>query len=119
MQAAWHRGTGSTVEHLAPFVARVIAVDREPSMLEAARRRLARFDNVEFRDDDLASLSIEEGRVDVAIVSLVMVYVAEPAAAVREIARILRPGGRLLVVDMISHDRETYRHTMVTRFGVE
>jgi ArsR family transcriptional regulator len=45
-------------------------------------------------------------------VSLVMISVAEPETAVREIARILRPGGPALVVDMVPHDRESYRHTM-------
>ncbi len=105
-------GTGPQAEHLAPFVRRVLAVDREPSMLEAARRRLSRFDNVEFLQDDVTRLSIGAGKVDAAVVSLVMVYVPQPLDAVREAARILRKGGRLLIVDMVAHDREGYRHTL-------
>ncbi len=105
-------GTGMTTEQLAPVVRRVIAVDREPEMLNTARRRLERFDNVEYHQDDLAALSIADGSVDAAIVSLVMVYMPEPEAATREVARILKPGGRVMVVDLVSHDREVYLHTM-------
>ncbi len=105
-------GTGMTTEQLAPVVRRVIAVDREPEMLNTARRRLERFDNVEYHQDDLTALSIADGSVDAAIVSLVMVYMHEPEAATREVARILKPGGRAMVVDLVAHDREVYLHTM-------
>lgn len=105
-------GTGGTAEYLAPVVRKVIAIDREASMLDAARKRLARFDNVEFRQDDLADLSLGDADADVAIVSLVMVYMADPQEVVRGIARILRPGGILLIIDLVAHDRENYRHTM-------
>ncbi len=105
-------GTGMTTELLAPVVHRVIAVDREPEMLNTARRRLERFDNVEYHQDDLAGLSIADGSIDAAIVSLVMVYMPEPKAATREVARILKPGGRAMVVDLVAHDREVYLHTM-------
>ena len=105
-------GTGSTAETLAPAVRKVIAVDREAAMLKAARKRLARFDNVDFLQSDLSDLAIADVSVDVAIISLVMVYVPNPERVIGEASRILRPGGRLMVVDMVSHDRETYRHTM-------
>jgi ArsR family transcriptional regulator len=105
-------GTGSTAELLAPVVGKVIAVDREPAMLDAARKRLERFDNVELLRDDVTGLSIGDEQVDAAIVSLVMVAVGEPEAVVREVARILRPGGLAMVVDMVPHDRESYRHAM-------
>ncbi|MHC4317445.1 MAG: ArsR/SmtB family transcription factor [Planctomycetota bacterium] len=105
-------GTGSTAELLAPVVRKVIAADREPQMLDAARKRLERFGNVEFLRVDVTDLSIGDEQIHAVIVSLVMISVAEPQAAVREIARILRPGGLLLIVDMAPHDRESYRHTM-------
>ncbi len=105
-------GTGTTAELLAPVVKTVIAVDREPAMLQAARRRLAGLDNIDYREDDVESLSLETGSVDAAIVSLVMAYVAEPQAALAETARILRAGGRALIVDMVAHERESYLHTM-------
>ncbi|MHC4141229.1 MAG: ArsR/SmtB family transcription factor [Planctomycetota bacterium] len=105
-------GTGCTAELLAPVVGRVIAVDREPAMLDAARKRLDRFDNVELVRGDVTGLSLGDEQVHAAILSLVMVSLGEPQVAVREIARILRPGGLALVVDMVPHDRESYRHTM-------
>ena len=106
-------GTGNAAEHLAPVVGKVIAVDREPAMLEAARKRLAGFDNVEFRPGDLTeALPFPDRAVDAVVVFLVMVYIPEPASALIEMARILRPGGMVLIVDLVAHDRESYRHTM-------
>jgi ubiquinone/menaquinone biosynthesis C-methylase UbiE len=105
-------GTGQVAESLAPFVARVVAVDASPQMLDAARARLAGAANVELRPGALEALPLEDGVLDAAIVFLVLHYVAEPAAALAEAARTLRPGGRLLVVDMAPHDREEYRHAM-------
>ncbi len=105
-------GTGDAARFLAPVAARVIAVDREPAMLDAARRRLPDRDNVEYRVGDLCELPIDDATLDAAILSLVLHYVEQPAVAFGEITRCLRPGGRLIVVDMLSHDREAYRHRM-------
>src|SRR3954468_21332256 len=105
-------GTGQTTATLAPFVGRVIAVDDSTAMLAAARRRLADRDNVDLRSGRLEDLPIEDGALDAAILSLVLHFVVDPAAALAEAARTLRVGGRLLVVDMLPHEREEYRTTM-------
>ena len=105
-------GTGDASERLAPLVRRVVAVDREPAMLDAARRRLAGLANVEFRQGELHALPLRDGEVDAAVIFLVLHHVADVAAAVGEAARTLRPGGRVLVVDMVRHDREAYARTM-------
>ena len=105
-------GTGQMAASLAPFVARVIAVDGSPAMLEAARARLAGAPNVDVREGELESLPIEPGTLDAAVAFLVLHYVAEPADALAQAARALRPGGRLVVVDMMPHDREEYRQAM-------
>lgn len=105
-------GTGRMAEALAPFVSKLVAVDDSPAMLEAAKERLARFDHVEVRRGRLEALPVEDGALDVALVSLVLHHLPEPAKAVAEAARVLKPGGRLLIVDMLPHDREEYRQEM-------
>lgn len=105
-------GTGNAAEFLAPFVRKVIAVDREKAMLDAARKRLAAFSNAEFRQGELAALPIGDGEIDAAMIYLVLHHVEDPDAAVKDTARTLRPGGVLLIVDMVAHDRESYRYTM-------
>lgn len=105
-------GTGQITQSLAPFVRRVIAVDGSPAMLDAARARLAGLENVETREGELESLPVADGELDAAVAFLVLHYVTEPAEALAQAARALRPGGRLLVVDMMPHDREEYVQAM-------
>jgi ubiquinone/menaquinone biosynthesis C-methylase UbiE/DNA-binding transcriptional ArsR family regulator len=105
-------GTGRWSERLAPFAARVIAVDGSAAMLEAARARLGRFANVEVRKGQLERLPIDDRQLDVAAIVLTLHHVAEPRAALAEAARTLKEGGRLLIVDMQPHDREEYQREM-------
>lgn len=105
-------GAGQVAETLAPCVHRVIAVDDSAAMLQAARRRLRGHANVELRRGRLESLPIDDGALDAATCVLVLHHVPDPARALAEAARVLRPGGRLLVVDMLPHDREHYRQQM-------
>jgi ubiquinone/menaquinone biosynthesis C-methylase UbiE/DNA-binding MarR family transcriptional regulator len=105
-------GTGQVSAALAPFVGRVIAVDSSAAMLQAARRRLTGFDNIDLRRGELEALPIDDTRLDVAILMLVLHHVPEPQQAVKEVARVLKPGGRIIVGDMLPHDRESYRQQM-------
>jgi ubiquinone/menaquinone biosynthesis C-methylase UbiE/DNA-binding transcriptional ArsR family regulator len=105
-------GTGQTTALLAPYVDRVVAVDESSAMLGAARKRLGDRPNVELRSGRLEELPVDDGSVDVAVLSLVLHFVVDPAAVIAESARILRPDGRLLVVDMLPHERDEYRTTM-------
>jgi ArsR family transcriptional regulator len=109
-------GTGQLSAALAPFVARVIAIDRSAEMLQAARRRLKEVgdaaSNVEVRRGDLESLPLADGELDAATLMLVLHHLPDPAAALREAARVIKPGGRLLIADMLPHDREEYRQQM-------
>jgi ArsR family transcriptional regulator len=105
-------GTGQMSEALAPHVARVLAIDGSADMLRAARARLQGCPNVEIREGALEALPIEDGGLDAAIVSLVLHHQPEPARVIAEAARVLRPGGRLLVVDMLPHDRVEYQQQM-------
>jgi len=105
-------GTGRVTEALAPFVERVVALDSSSAMLDAARARLERFSNVEVREGQLESLPLGEDELDVAALFLALHYLPEPERALAEVRRVLRPGGRLLVVDMMPHDREDLRRRM-------
>jgi ubiquinone/menaquinone biosynthesis C-methylase UbiE/DNA-binding transcriptional ArsR family regulator len=105
-------GTGAVSAVLAPFVAHVVAVDASAAMLQAAKKRLHGLDNVDLRRGELEALPIDDGRLDLATLMLVLHHVPEPDKALRELARVLKPGGRLLMVDMLPHDRESYRHQM-------
>ena len=105
-------GTGQVSAALAPFVARVVAVDASAAMLQAARRRLHSFDNVDLRRGELEALPLDAARLDAATLMLVLHHVPEPRRALADVARVLKPGGRLIVVDMLPHDRESYRQQM-------
>lgn len=105
-------GTGRLAELLAPFVGRVVGVDRSVEMLGAAGARLTDAANVDLRLGELEALPVTDGELDAALVFLVLHYVPDPPAALAEAARALRPGGRLLVVDMIRHGREDLRDAM-------
>lgn len=106
-------GTGQLSEVIAPFVRQVIAVDESAAMLKAARARLAPLDNVELRSGSIEELPVEAGTLDVAILSLVLHYVADPVPVLTGIRRALKPRvGKLLLVDMLPHDRAEYRQTM-------
>lgn len=105
-------GTGQITEALAPFVKKVVAIDSGGAMLTAARKRLKPFDNVELRAGDLAALPIDDATLDAAVVYLVLHHLSDPAIVLREVHRVLKPGGRVLLVDMTRHDREEYRQQM-------
>lgn len=105
-------GTGDALAVLAPLVGRAIGVDREPAMLAAAHRRLERVANVDLRQGSLEDPPLGDGEVDVALLMLVLHHLDDPGAVLAAAARALKPGGRLVVLDMVAHDRESYRRTM-------
>jgi ArsR family transcriptional regulator len=105
-------GTGRTADVLAPFVTRVIAVDASEEMLAAARERLAAHQNVDVRHGTLEALPLDDASVDAAHLGLVLHHIADPATVLNEAARVVKPGGRLLITDMLPHDRDEYRQQM-------
>ena len=105
-------GTGQLTETVAPYVRRVISVDGSTDMLDAARHRLGGAQNVELRQGELENLPIDSGELDVAMLSLVLHYSPSPARALAEVGRVVRKSGRVLVVDMLPHDRQEYQQQM-------
>ena len=105
-------GTGQVASALAPFVARVIAVDRSGEMLQAARRRVRDLPTAEVRRGELEALPIADGELDAATLMLVLHHLPDPGAALAEAHRALKSGGRLVIADMLPHDHEEYRQQM-------
>jgi ArsR family transcriptional regulator len=105
-------GTGQISEALAPYATRIIAIDGSPEMLASARARLDRYGNVEVRQGALEALPIDSGTLDVAIASLVLHHQPDPPRVLAEAARVLKPNRRVLVVDMLPHERTEYQQQM-------
>lgn len=108
-------GTGYLTERLAPHVGNVIGIDNSAEMLAAARQRTADLDNVDLHEGDLAALPIEDGTCDAAMLSLVLSYVEEPSAILAEAARVVKPQGGLIVVDLMPHSDDDFRRQMNQR----
>jgi ArsR family transcriptional regulator len=104
-------GDGSFALLLAQAATRVIAVDSSQKMLDVAREQALRngVANVEFRLGDMEELPIDDGSVDLAIFSQSLHHAGHPERAVREAWRILRPGGRTVVLDLAKHRFEEAR----------
>jgi ArsR family transcriptional regulator len=108
-------GTGRMLELLAPHIRRGIGVDVSPEMLAIARDRLERAgaQHCQIRLADIYRLPFRTATLDTgfdaALFHQVLHYLDEPQAAVAEIARVLKPGGRLLIADFAPHDLEFLR----------
>lgn len=105
-------GTGAMTVDLAHNVKQVIGVDQSPAMLKAAKKRTADFPGVDLRKGDLAQLPIADEICDGVILSLVLTYVPDPASVLKEATRVLKPGGSLVVIDLLHHGREDFRRQM-------
>lgn len=104
-------GTGRMLEMLAPRTVRAVGLDVSPAMLGIARVNLdaAGLRQVQLRQGDAYALPSDLSGFDLVILHQVLHFLDDPARAVREAARALRPGGRLLVVDFAPHGEESLR----------
>ncbi len=103
-------GTGSLLERMLEKALTVIGVDGSPRMLELARRRLSeRADQVSLRIGELEHLPLRDGEADFAAVSMVLHHLSHPGEALKEIRRVLRPGGLLALADFDRHENEKMR----------
>lgn len=105
-------GTGALAMELSRHVGHVIGIDNTPAMLDAARRRMDGTPNIELREGDLESLPIDNGSCDAVMMVLVLTYLSDPSAALAEAARVLKPGGKAVIVDVMRHDRDDFRRQM-------
>jgi ArsR family transcriptional regulator len=104
-------GDGSFALLLSQRAARVIAVDSSAKMLEFGREQALRhgIDNVEFRLGDMEEAPIEDASVDLVFFSQSLHHVLHPERSVKQAARVLRPGGRIAILDLAKHRFEEAR----------
>jgi ArsR family transcriptional regulator len=102
-------GTGRMLELFAPAASSALGIDRSSEMLRLARAKLQGVANAELRQADLYALPMADGAADVAILHHVLHFAQQPGAAIMEAARVLGPGGRLLIADFAPHEREELR----------
>jgi ArsR family transcriptional regulator len=107
-------GTGILASELAGLGLRVIAIDNSSRMLDAARANLERegTTGVEIREGDVSSLPLADGEVDAALAHMVLHYLPSPGEAIREMTRVVRPGGSVIVVDFVQHQHEWMRQEL-------
>ncbi len=105
-------GTGFIAAGLAPLAKHVHVVDGSPAMLEAARKNLAQFGNIEYHLADGQSLPFPDGSLDAAFANMYLHHCPDPLAAIREMVRILKPGGRLVITDADAHTHTWMREEM-------
>lgn len=115
-------GTGRMIELLGSSATTALGIDRSPEMLRIARTKIeaAGVAGAQVRHGDMYALPVAGGAADTVILHQVLHYAQEPADAIIEAARVLRPGGCLLIVDFAPHAREEFRsHHAHARLGFE
>jgi ubiquinone/menaquinone biosynthesis C-methylase UbiE len=104
-------GTGFVAAGLAPRVKRVIGIDNASAMLRVARENLDSLSvsNAELLVGDLAGLPLADNSVDAAFANMFLHHAVDPAAMLKEMARIVRPGGTIVITDEVEHPYECMR----------
>ncbi len=110
-------GEGYLTIEVARWARRVIAIDRSSAVLTRAKALAGRrrAPNIVFRRGDLEKLPLDAASVDIAILSQALHHAADPAVAMAEAARVLRPGGKVLVLDLRAHDEGWVRDKLGDR----
>jgi len=111
-------GEGYLTMELARWAGRVVGVDRSTAVLDRARALAAArgVDNVEWREGDIERVPLDTAAVDMVVLSQALHHAREPARALAEAARVTRPGGRVLVLDLDEHDQEWTRERLGDRW---
>jgi len=102
-------GDGVLAELLAPHSNRYVCLDSSTKVVLAASERLRKLQNVEVREGDMHNLPFAAAQFDLVVLMHALTYAEHPAQAVAEAARVLRPGGRLLLTSLARHE---HRHAV-------
>jgi arsenite methyltransferase len=105
-------GTGFVAAGLAPQAAQVYGFDASPDMLAVARRNLAGFSNVELRESPGDRLPLSNDALDGVFANMYLHHALNPATAIKELVRVLKPGGVLCIIDLDAHNHEWQREQM-------
>jgi len=97
-------GDGVLAELMAPHSNRYVCLDSSTKVVLAASERLRRLRNVEVREGNMHALPFADGTFDLVVLMHALTYADQPAVAVAEAARVLRPGGRVLLTSLARHE---------------
>jgi DNA-binding transcriptional ArsR family regulator/protein-L-isoaspartate O-methyltransferase len=100
-------GDGVTAELLAPHARSVVCVDSSTRVADAARHRLAGFTNVKVMQGDMHALQLADQSFDLVLLLHALTYAEAPEKVLGEVARVLRPGGRVLAATLGEHDHRS------------
>jgi ubiquinone/menaquinone biosynthesis C-methylase UbiE len=109
-------GTGFITEGLAQKGIKVIAVDQSAEMLATMQRKFVEMRGIEYRQGTAENLPIEDRTVDYAFANMYLHHVESPADAIKEMARILKPAGKLVITDLDEHQFEFLRTEQYDRW---
>ena len=104
-------GTGFMAAGLAPFARQVVGVDFSDAMLAVARENMVKLGltNVEFHLDTLQQLPLDDAFADVVVANMALHHAPDPVAALREMTRVCKPGGRVVITDAVHHTFEWFK----------
>ena len=97
-------GTGFMAAGIAPYVQNMVVMDGSAAMLDVACKNLAGFDNIRYIRSDGQALDLPDDSMDAMFANMYLHHCPDPLAAIKEMVRILKPGGRLIITDMDRHE---------------
>jgi SAM-dependent methyltransferase len=111
-------GTGALLPELVRRAHEVVGVDHSPAMLDEARRRLAAQGQpgVELRLGEMNHLPMSDGAASCVVANMVLHHAADPLAVLREMVRVLEPGGTVVLADLARHEREWAREQLADQW---
>ena len=109
-------GTGFVLEGLAGRAVSLVGYDESPEMLDVARQRFAAIPQVRFQETNGQSIPAENDSFDAVFANMYLHHTPRPEEAIREMVRILKPGGKLIITDLDSHDQTWMRDAMADRW---